>query len=610
MVMARCIGIVTFVLTAGSWAAEQQPASNPAARRVEPRAIYTDDRAYTADISIDGQLALVVTQPFGRGTKDAPARIHIRNLATGAVTELAGGPSPAGTPGRPAAVFSPDATQIAYSWLDERLTDTGMLQLLAAAEGAKPRTLIAADPSDIGIVPHGWSPDGKRILVLVHGPSATMAEDPASLAWVSVADGTMETIREFQPWRRLWADHPRLSRDGRWITYSAVARRDSDERHIFVLDAQRRSERAVVTLPGSSRFPVWSADGEYLVFANEEGDTVTLLATRAGKRASNPLLRFPAKAFTEPIALTRSGALYFREPGGAPAAFIAELGGPLARIVGALDGYSPTWITEQRLAFVRFDRELVVRDTITGTERAHRQPFVPMIPPRVLRNGSAAVLYIPSGSRAGRQSGDYHWLDLTTGQGKRLFSTDMPDGARSGVAVLSPDDETLYLGVVAEPPNRWSGIVAVELASLRERHVVKLPQPLAVQGMALSPDGQTFALHLDDGRIVSMTRAGTDYREIVGPSGGSARDQMRWSPDGQSIFFVVRATPASSEWRLMKVAAAGGSPEYVGIDSSLLPSAGPIVSFDLSPGGSRVALGIRPPLTFNVRVVDRYVPGR
>ena len=609
MVLARCIGIVGFAFMTGGWAAEQQPAAASSGTRVEPRGIYTSERAYTADISMDGQFALVVTQPFGRGTKDAPARIQIRNLTTGAVTELAGGPSPAGTPGKPAAVFSPDATQLAYSWLDERLTDTGMLQLLATAKGAKPRTLIAADPSDIGIVPHGWSPDGKRILVLIHGPSATIATDPASLAWVSVADGKIETIREFEPWRWLWADHPRLSRDGRWITYSAVARMDSDERHIFVLDTQTRSERAVVTLPGSNRSPVWSADGEYLVFVNEEGDTVAVLAARAGERASTPLQRLSAKAFTEPIALTASGALYFREPGGAPATFIAAFE-PVARIVGTIDGYSPTWMTESRLAFVRLDRELVIRDMITGTERTHRQPFVPMIPPRVLRDGSAAVLYIPTGSRAGRPSGDYHWLDLTTGQAKRLFSIDMPGGARSRVAVLSPDDQTLYLGVVAEPPNHWSGIVAVELASLREQHVVKLPQPLAVQGMALSPDGQTFALHLDDGRIVSATRGSTEYREIVGPSGGSARDQMRWSPDGQSIFFIVRATPASREWRLMKVAAAGGSPEHVGIDSSLLHGDASIVSFDLSPGGSRVALGIRPPLTFNVKVVDRYVPGR
>jgi hypothetical protein len=57
---------------------------------------------------------------------------------------LAGGVSDAGTPGRPAAVFSPDARHLAYTWLDPQLKDTGMLQVISVEKGAQPRTLIPA----------------------------------------------------------------------------------------------------------------------------------------------------------------------------------------------------------------------------------------------------------------------------------------------------------------------------------------------------------------------------------------------------------------------------------------------------------------------------------
>ena len=79
--------------------------------------VFPDEPAFTADVSADGRLAAVFTQPYGRGTNQTPARIEIRNLQTGERTTLPGGVSNVGTPGRPAAAFSPDARSLAYTWL-------------------------------------------------------------------------------------------------------------------------------------------------------------------------------------------------------------------------------------------------------------------------------------------------------------------------------------------------------------------------------------------------------------------------------------------------------------------------------------------------------------
>ena len=138
----------------------------PGANR--PVTVFQDEPAFTADVSADGRLAAVFTQPYGNGTNQTPARIEVRNLQTGGRKTLAGGVSNVGTPGRPAAAFSPNARFPAYTWFDPQLLDTGMLQVIGVESGAQPRTLIPADASDIGIIPHGWSPDGKRILVLIH----------------------------------------------------------------------------------------------------------------------------------------------------------------------------------------------------------------------------------------------------------------------------------------------------------------------------------------------------------------------------------------------------------------------------------------------------------
>jgi hypothetical protein len=56
-------------------------------------AVFSDETAFTADVSADGRLAVVFTEPYGRGTNQRPARIEIRNLRTGERVTLSGGVS-------------------------------------------------------------------------------------------------------------------------------------------------------------------------------------------------------------------------------------------------------------------------------------------------------------------------------------------------------------------------------------------------------------------------------------------------------------------------------------------------------------------------------------
>ena len=79
----------------------------------------------------------------------------------------------------------------------------------------------------------------------------------------------MQTIKTLEPWRDGASALPRLSRDGRWIVYSAVEREGSTERAIHVVDAENGAERRIRMVQGSSSSPVWAPDGSHATSRTE-----------------------------------------------------------------------------------------------------------------------------------------------------------------------------------------------------------------------------------------------------------------------------------------------------------------------------------------------------
>lgn len=585
----------------------------PMARTVLPQtriglvAVFPDEPGFTADVSADGRLAVVFTQPYGNGTYENPARIEIRDLETRERVTLAGGVSNVGTPGRPAAAFSPDAKWVAYTWFDPQLTGTGMLQVIGVESGAQPRTLIPADPSDIGIIPHGWSPDGTRILVLIHGPSVSMDRDPTSLAWVTVADGRMQTIKTLEPWRDGASALPRLSRDGRWIAYSAVQGQGSRERAIHVVDAETGAERRIGIVRGSSSSPVWSPDGSHVVFVNQQngGATTDLLAVDVHAPEAPPVRVEPAFPGA-PISITNAGTLYGMQFDFGWKGLVMQPSASGGRVVDEFSGHGVTWLRNDRLGFGRNGSDLIVRTLESRTERAYPHGALSVLAPRVLRDGSAAVLHIPAHGDSGRAGGGFYRVDFTTGTFKRLFSRDDAGRVRSSVSALSPDNRTLYLGVLTGSPSRWSAVVAVDVNSGLERRVLALPESMPpVQGIAVSPNGKTLALHTNDGRIFTCGVDDGQVRQVVEPSpGGGWSEVVRWSRNGQYIVYGTRSEPTSTNWRLLRVRSSGGVAEPVGVDSSRLSRPGRLISFELSQDNGRVALTVRTQPRFDVGAIS------
>ena len=94
--------------------------------------------------------------------------------------------------------------------------------------------------------------------------------------------------------------------------------------------------------------------------------------------------------------------------------------------------------------------------------------------------------------------------------------------------------------------------------------------------------------------LAHLAIVGTDgqaYREIIAPfRAGNLRNKLTWSRDGRWIFFTTKTGGDEADLhRVMRIAAAGGTPEPAGTEIEGLEA------FDANPDGTRLAFStLRP----------------
>ena len=615
--------LVVALSTTAPWTTSLVGGTQPPQDPLRAVQVVPEDDALAFDVSSDGRAIILATHAFvGGGTDENPARLLLRDLHTNATRQLNPGAS-YGPPTRPAGALSPDGSQIVFAWTERIAAGSAQVRsnmsLVNTRSDAAPRTLAGQ-----GAVPHGWSPDGKSILFLQHAPGASIA-DPTSLNWFATGDGTVRLIKTLEPFRGGAAvdTHPCLSPDGASIAYSAIARDGSAARHIFVIDADGRNERAVVTLEGSNTQPVWTPDSTHIVFANARSGHRDLYAVSVRKGGPVEPVGLQAGFSGDLLRIAESGDLFYVEYVPDRYQVIAEKRPNGARVVRVLPGMSGTWSKTNKLAFLRFGPEkfldLAIQSADSHQERVYPHAAIGTMPPRWFSDESGVIVLVNANGDGGQPGGAFYRVDAQTGEFQRLFAKDTPDEVRSFVGVLSPDDRTFYLAARPRSQPLWTRIVAVEVVTGVERPVVTisgagLATPPAV---AITPDGATLAIHTEDGRTMTVRSDGTQYRELEGPFPGFANPYgraaagspavMQWTPDGNSIVFAARTSASPAGWRLMKVPANGGTVEFDGFDSSRVESAVPLPqqgvgtldSIDISPSGAQV--------TFSARIDPSYL---
>lgn len=564
---------------------------------VVPRRVLEGGWAGIIDIAANGRLA-VGWERAGYSARN----LLVRDMESGTETVLvAGGPS--GTGGQ--ARISPDGRRVAFDWsdMDDGSKTTGSSLRVLPTEGGPVETILT-NATDTSMRPSGWSPDGKRLLVNVHrfGKGADQPPTSTELAWVSLQDRSVQTLKTDEPWRHRYPE--RLAPDGRLIAYVAPPARDSSDRYLYVLDTQTLRETAVVTAAGDKSPPVWTADGTHLVYA--EGSALKSVAIHDGTGGEIRTLQSGFSGRT--LGFTAGGVFYYEQSvGGGNYEFITSRNPAPAERPVVFPGLSASWSRDGRsVAFVRggvsnATLDLVVRDVVTGTERSYQHAGIGVQSPRWIPDGTG-VLAIVNDTVDGKREPAVYRVELATGSFQRLFALRTANHLRPGVGALSPDGRTLYLGIQSAEGAPVTGIVGVDLATGSERPIVSFP---AVEratdfGIAVSPDGSTLAVSVRvkafaTARIFTVAGDGSNYRDVVGPfATGWLWDQLRWTPDGRTLVFTV--FDAKKNWRIMRVPVEGGTPEFDGVSydviSALLPSfrlwPGNFNNIDLSPDGSRI----------------------
>jgi Tol biopolymer transport system component len=254
--------------------------------------------------------------------------------------------------------------------------------------------------------------------------------------------------------------------------------------------------------------------------------------------------------------------------------------------------------------------DLVVRSVATGDEKIYTRDGLRDTPPKWLHDGRGIL--VDGGSGPPRGPKVLYLLDVKS----REFKQILPEGSRSGITTLSPDDKTLY-ALSRDPDQRLDTldrIVAFDLSAGTQRQVMPLESSNDSDfAFDLSPDGRMFAVAQLSGRKMPPWQAnvtppagdaeqllhlgvaridGSDYHEISAPikgvsigfmqqgPGAKLADKLAWSKDGRAILF---ATATGNLWQIMRIGIDGGKPEYLGLTVKALNA------FDLSPDGSRIA---------------------
>ncbi len=160
------------------------------------------------------------------------------------------------------AVFSPDASQIAYGWFSKNKRFE--IRMVDARGTGVPNARTLVDRPDIEwINVTDWSRDGKWLAVVYDNDGAG---GQTKLARISVADGAVQDLRaplDSRPTRL------RFSPDGRFIAFDVLRNKSTDDRDIVIRSLSDQTESYVAPAPGYDSLMGWSPDGTMLVFASD-----------------------------------------------------------------------------------------------------------------------------------------------------------------------------------------------------------------------------------------------------------------------------------------------------------------------------------------------------
>ena len=146
--------------------------------------------------------------------------------------------------------FSPDGKHIAF--MSQRAG--GFEIFVMNADGSDQKQLTHFTEQGRGALAPAWSPDGKRIAFATRIPPINI--------YVMNADGTDVTKVSDDG----GGTNPSWSPDGRQIAFNS---RRSGKPQVYVMDADGKNLRRLITSDATDRMPVWSPNGKLIAFESD-----------------------------------------------------------------------------------------------------------------------------------------------------------------------------------------------------------------------------------------------------------------------------------------------------------------------------------------------------
>ncbi len=412
---------------------------------------------------------------LGAPTRDGKFLTHVQhgNLA---VRELASGRDRLLTQktGGEFAYFSVPsrrATHIAYAWFNEQR----FYELRLVPFSGGPHRVLFRNPEAGFVQPCAFTVDDRKVLTLLF-----RRDNTSQIVLIDTESGTVETLRSLN-W--VYPKRMDLSPDGRWIVYDSFRPDSKTERAIYVLSTDGTTERLLPPEPGSWLFPLFTPDGNSVLFTGGDADSLDLWRKPLDGGPAQRLAR--ARGRARPLGITGAGLLLFGRRNAASDVFSLPLAAPyplssLARsfpgmnrgAVYSPDGRSLAYLSRRGAEnYGQESRTLLVQDLKTGVERD--------LAPRLacldrLHWGPAGLLI--SGSDGRGRAGVFR-LDTDSGRLTPLYTE--PAGPCRGYPAVVAASGTLYL---IKQGQLWRKAPQAEL------------EPTSMPATALASEGEQIAL--------------------------------------------------------------------------------------------------------------------
>lgn len=453
--------------------------------------------------------------------------------------------------------FSPDGKQIAYSWYAGGVNQIRVLPT-SAPEGVEPPRVLLNNDEFIYNVPFSWTPDGKAILAVLSRKDRTN-----QIAMLSVPDGSIRILKSLE-WR--YPTRLSLSPDGRYIVYDAPVDRSSQNRDIYLLSTDGSREVSLVEHPAVDRVPLWTPDGQGVLFATNRGGNQGLWLIRVadGKADGDPVLVKSDAGEFQPQGITRDGVYHYTLGGLMRDLYSAEMDPVTGKLVKPAVPVAPgqaagSWSPNgQFVAY--FDPESINRKPLTIVIQSlisghRRELFTNLTSPAALR-------WFPDGQSLLLVGGNFgsgipislHRIDVQTGEALLKRTIEARFGSDAGI---SSDGGKIYYTTHSEQSGIGRVMVFDIAADTESELYTTSPHKL---NLALSPDGSLLALVLIDeakrsSALHVMPATGGPLREVFRSRPGQLAGLfgIDWTPDGKHLLFAMPVEAGSRNMELWRV---------------------------------------------------------